>query len=77
MNAAANTAILLAGVNFILFALIGFFGAGPFIQAQSRDPEIRAYGAVYLRIVMTLSFGIFFQLMMERLLQSTFSRHFR
>lgn len=70
-DAAANTAILLAGVNFILFALIGFFGAGPFILAQSRDPEIRAYGAVYLRIVMTLSFGIFFQLMMERLLQST------
>lgn len=68
---AANTAILLTIITYAAFALIGFFGAGPFIAAQSADPEIREYGRMYLQIVMLMSFGIFFQVMMERLLQST------
>lgn len=68
---AANTAILLTIITYAAFALIGFFGAAPFIAAQSADPEIREYGRTYLQIVMLMSFGIFFQVMMERLLQST------
>ena len=71
VNDAANTAVLLTFFSFIVFALIGAFGAPSFIAAQSGDPEIREYGTAYLRIVMMLSFGIFFQVMFERLLQST------
>ena len=70
-DAAANTAVLLTFLNFVVFAMVGIFGAGPFIAAQSRDPEIVSYGTTYLRIVMVMSFGIYFQVMMERLLQST------
>ena len=68
---AANTAILLTFITFVVFAFIGIFCSGPFIAAQTADPEIRVYGQTYLRIVMVLSVGIFFQLMLERLLQST------
>ncbi len=70
-DAAANAAILLAFFSFLVFALIGVFGAGSFISLQTGDPEIRAHGTAYLRIVMILSAGIFFQVTFERLLQST------
>ncbi len=68
---AANTAVFLAAVSFVVFALIGVFGAAPFIAVQSSNPEIIAYGTSYLRIVMIVSVGILFQVMFERLLQST------
>lgn len=68
---AANTGILLTFFNFVLFLLIGLFAAVPFVHSQTADPEIIMNSTSYLRIVCCMSFGLFFQLTFERLLQST------
>ncbi len=68
---AANTALLLTFLNFVLFLLIGLFAAGPFIAAQTSNSEIVSMGRTYLSIVTIFSFGLFFQMTFERLLQST------
>ncbi|WP_243111861.1 MATE family efflux transporter [Butyrivibrio sp. CB08] len=70
-DSAANNGIFLTFLSFILFLIIGLFFSEPFIRSQISDPQIIAYGATYLRIVSCLSFGIFFQMTFERLLQST------
>ncbi|MCR4890943.1 MAG: MATE family efflux transporter [Lachnospiraceae bacterium] len=70
-NKSANTGLLLAFFNFILFLLIGLFGAHAFIATQTSDPEILSYGSTYLTICCCLSFGVFCQITGERLLQST------
>ena len=68
---AANTGILLAFFNYVLFLIIGLFFAESFIKTQTLIGEIQTYGATYLRIICCLSFGAFFQITFERLLQST------
>ena len=70
-DSSANTGLLLTFFNYIAFLIIGIFFAGPFISTQTSSPEIRAYGAEYLSIICCLSFGIFYQITFERLLQST------
>ncbi|MCR5674826.1 MAG: MATE family efflux transporter [Lachnospiraceae bacterium] len=68
---AACTGILLNIIHYFIFFLIGIFGADAFIRSQTSDPEILALGTTYLSIVCVLSIGMFFQLTLERLLQST------
>ncbi len=68
---AANTGLFLIFCSYVVFGLIGFFFSTRFIMLQTPDPEIQEMGAIYLRLVSTLSFGIFFQMTFERLLQST------
>ena len=68
---AANTAIFLSFCNFAIFALIGMTLSAAFIHSQTQDAVVAGYGITYLRIVMGLSLGISFQIMLERLLQST------
>lgn len=68
---AANAGLTLTLVNYVIFVLLGLFAVSPFIASQSGIEEIRRSGEVYLRIVTTLSAGLFFQVMFERLLQST------
>ena len=68
---AACTGIILNIIHYLIFLFIGIFLAGPFIRTQSSDPLIIGYGETYLRIVCILSIGVFFQITMERLLQST------
>ena len=70
-DSAANNGLFLTFMNFVIFLLIGIFFARPFIKTQITDPQIIEYGATYLQIVSCLSFGIFFQMTFERLLQST------
>ncbi len=70
-DAAANMGLLLTFFNFIIFLVIGIFFAGTFISSQTDNELIVSYGTTYLRIVCCLSFGIFFQMTFERLLQST------
>lgn len=70
-DAAANNGIFLAIISWLVFLVIGIFGAKPFIASQSSDPEIIKLGSEYLGIVMCLSLGLFFQVCFERLLQST------
>ena len=70
-NQGANTGIFLALCNFIVFALIGIFLAGPFYAAQTDVAEIIKYGTDYSSICLGLSIGIFCQFCFERLLQAT------
>ena len=70
-NAAANNGLLLTLINALVFLAIGLFGAGPFIRSQVSNPQIGEYGTTYLSICSCFSFGIFFQMTFERLLQST------
>ena len=70
-DAAANTGLLLTFCNVLLFMVIGLFGSHAFIATQTSLPEIREMGATYLSIVCGFSFGLFFQMTFERLLQST------
>lgn len=67
----AHNGILLGICSYILFALIGLFGTRLFFQAQTTNPEIIKYGVQYLSIVCICSIGIFAQITLERLLQST------
>ena len=68
---AACTGLMITALHFIVFLLISIFVAGPFINGQTDDPVIRSYGTTYLKIVCGCSFGLFFQMTSERLLQST------
>ncbi len=70
-DGAANTGLLLTFFNYIVFLIIGIFFAGPFISSQTNVESIAAYGKQYLTIICCLSFGIFYQVTFERLLQST------
>ena len=70
-DAAANNGLLLTFICYLLFLMLGLFAAGPFVATQTADPVIREYGTTYLTIVCSLSVGLFFQIMLERLLQST------
>ncbi len=70
-DSAANKGIFLALCSYIIFLLLGIFATGPFIDAQLETPEAISYGTAYLRIVTTLSIGLFCQMTFERLLQAT------
>lgn len=70
-NKTANNGIWLSIFSFLGFAILaGLFGK-MFFAVQTDDPKILAYGTSYVRIIGILSFGMFFQFITERLLQST------
>ena len=70
-DAAANNGIFLILINTIIFILLGIFAAVPFINSQTNNTAIQADAIAYLQIVCFLSFGVFMQITMERLLQAT------
>lgn len=70
-NKAANSSVLLALLSYLAFAVFGIFGAHAFFVSQTPDPQIVSYGTTYLTIVCVFSIGVFLQINMERLLQST------
>ena len=70
-NKTANHGLLLAFLSYVVFAVAGLLGSGFFMEVQTADPQIIAYGTDYLRICTIMSFGMFFQITLERLLQST------
>ncbi len=67
----AKNGLLLAGLSWTLFLIIGIFFARPFIASQTSSEAVVEYGAEYLSLCSVLSFGVFFQITLERLLQST------
>lgn len=71
VNRTADNAVFLALISYLAMLLIGIFGVGIFYRSQTSDAQIAAYGISYGRICCCLSFGIFLQVTMERLLQST------
>lgn len=70
-NKAANTSLFLAFASSIVFIIFGFLFAETFFTVQTDIPEIISGGKDYLSICCIFSFGIFGQVMCERLLQST------
>ncbi|MGN0157194.1 MAG: MATE family efflux transporter [Lachnospiraceae bacterium] len=71
VNASAENGIFLAGINFLVFLIIGLFAVRPFYFSQTNDAEIITYGIQYLTIACCFSFGLYTQFIFERLLQST------
>ena len=71
VNKAAMNGIFLSLINYIIFVIVGLFVVRPFYVSQTSDPEIIGHGVDYLTLVCCLSFGIYFQFIFERLLQST------
>lgn len=70
-NEIAMHGIFLIICSCILFLLIGVFLTRPFFLMQGAKGEIVTYGQDYLEIILICSFACFFQIIFERLLQST------
>lgn len=70
-NVIAANGIFIAGVSYLVFALVGIFVSEPFFASQTDIPEVREYGVTYLTICCVVSLGIFMQTTFERLLQAT------
>lgn len=70
-NKIAKNAIFLALMSYLVFLLFGIFGANMFFRTQTDIADIVSQGTTYLRVCCILSFGVFFQITFERLLQST------
>ena len=67
----AMQGIFLSVCAYVLFAILGLTVIGPFFRGQTQVPEIIQGGIRYLTIICLCSFGLFGQMIMERLLQST------
>lgn len=73
VNKTAMNGIFLAVISFLIFVVVGLVGVRPFYASQIKDtnPEIYDMGVQYLTIVCICSFGLYAQLIFEKLLQST------
>lgn len=71
VNKTAENAIFLVWVCYFVFLVVGIFATVPFYASQTDNAQILAYGKEYLTIVCICSFGLFNQMIFERLLQST------
>ena len=70
-NQIAENGVFLAMVGYAIFLLFGLFGVRPFFAAQTDVTKIVNYGVDYLTVICCFSFGVFGQIMFERLMQST------
>lgn len=70
-NRAANTGIWLAGASFVGFAAFILLFGRAFYTIQTDNAQILKYGVDYIYVIGLMSFGLFFQMIFERLLQST------
>ncbi len=70
-NRVAENGVFLALVGYALFLLFGLFGVRTFFAAQTDVQKIVDYGVDYLTVICCFSFGVFGQIMFERLMQST------
>ena len=70
-DTAAKNGLFLGIASCIVFAVIGGLGSHYFFAAQTDNPTIVAYGTQYLTIITVCSAGIFLQITLERLMQST------
>ena len=71
VNKIAENAVFLILLSYLAFLLIGIFGAEAFFRSQTDIEEIVVYGKQYLSVCCFFSFGIFTQIMFERILQAT------
>lgn len=70
-NRTAGNAIFLAICSYLVFAIAGLAGTKFYFEIQTDDPQLRQFGYEYLSVVTVCSFGMFGQIVFERLLQST------
>lgn len=70
-NEIAMHGIFLIGCSYVIFLFIGIFFTRAFLVMQGAKGDIITYGEDYLYIIMICSFACFFQIIFERLLQST------
>ncbi len=70
-NKAAVNGIFMELAACVIFIILGLTVTRPFYEIQAGKGEITEMGIEYLRIVTTLSVGIFVQITFERLLQAT------
>lgn len=70
-NQTANNGLFLAFMSYLLFLIFGFIGVNYYFRVQSTDAQIIDYGITYLKICSFFSFGLFFQIVFERLVQAT------
>lgn len=71
-NTVAANSVFLAIISGIVFFFLGIFATPLFFKTQvAVDTAIYTYGVDYLTICCALSFGVFGQIMVERLMQST------
>ena len=71
VNKIAENAVFLVVLSYAAFLLIGLFLVEPFYRSQTDIESIIIYGKDYMVVVCCFSFGIFSQLMFERMLQAT------
>ena len=67
----AVNGVFLALFSYLAFAFLGLFFSRIYFSVQTSNPEIIEMGIDYLTICTVLGFGIFGEMMFERLLQST------
>ena len=70
-SSSAVHGIFLSVIAYIIFALFGIFLTRTFFQGQTDIKVIIDGGVEYLTIICVVSFGLFGQIILERLLQST------
>ena len=70
-NDIAEHGVFLALVGYLVFLAFGLVGVRAFFMSQTDVRQIVDYGVEYLSVVCCLSFGVFGQIMFERLMQST------
>ncbi len=70
-NRCAGNGILLGACAYVIFLLFGLFFAGSFISFQTNTPEVIEAGREYLSICCVFSFGVFGEIIFERIIQAT------
>ena len=70
-NKVAMQGVFLAIVSYFLFLVLGLTIARTFFVLQDASDVIADYGHDYLSVIMICSFGVFMQVIFERLLQGT------
>lgn len=67
----ANVGLFLIICSYLVFLVVGLTCSRKFMLMQTDIESIVEYGTTYMTIVLSLSFGLFGQGIMERLLQAT------
>lgn len=70
-NLAAVNGIFVFFLSYLLFAVFGLFFARMYFSVQTSNPEIIEQGSIYLSVCSIFSFGIFLEIALERIMQST------
>ena len=70
-NKIASNGVFLALCSYIVFLVLGFTCMETYMGWMTNDPEVIRFGVEYLSICYVCSFGIFGEIVMERLMIST------